>query len=61
MNWLLSFLNVLPPDPEAVRAWIAERIRSGKNSPADEQIIEAQNWIDTVLREQQQHLTPTHV
>lgn len=47
--------------PAAVRAWIAERIRLGKNSPADEQIIEAQNWIDTVLREQQQHLTPTHV
>ena len=30
-----------PAAPIAIRAWIAERIRLGKNVPADEQIREA--------------------
>jgi hypothetical protein len=30
-----------PAAPVAIRAWIAERIRLGKNSPGDEQIREA--------------------
>ena len=30
-----------PAAPVAIRAWIAERIRLGKNVPADEQIREA--------------------
>jgi hypothetical protein len=28
--------------PVAIRAWIAERIRLGKNQPNDDQIIEAE-------------------
>jgi len=31
-----------PAAPAAVRAWIAERIRLGKNKPDDDQIREAQ-------------------
>ena len=34
--------------PAAVRAWIAERIRLGKNKPDDPQIKEAAAWADTV-------------
>ena len=30
-----------PAAPTAIRAWVAERIRLGKNSPGDEQIREA--------------------
>lgn len=30
-----------PAAPVAIRAWIAERLRLGKNSPGDEQIREA--------------------
>ena len=36
----------------AVRAWIEERIRLGKNQRADAQIVEAEEWIRTVLVEQ---------
>jgi hypothetical protein len=39
--------------PAAVRAWIEERIRLGKNTPDDPQIIEALNWIDAVVTEQE--------
>ncbi len=35
----------------AVRAWIEERIRLGKNRRDDEQIQEAEGWIRTVLTE----------
>jgi hypothetical protein len=38
--------------PVAVRAWIEERIRSGKNARADAQIVEAEAWIVAVLAEQ---------
>lgn len=38
--------------PAAVRAWIEERIRLGKNARADPQILEAEAWIDAVLTEQ---------
>ena len=41
--------------PAAVRAWIAERLRLGKNQPHDAQIIEAETWIESVLQEQRQH------
>jgi hypothetical protein len=34
--------------PVAVRAWIEERIRSGKNTRADAQIVEAEAWIAAV-------------
>lgn len=30
-----------PAAPVAIRAWIAERLRLGKNTPSDEQIREA--------------------
>jgi hypothetical protein len=38
--------------PVAVRAWIEERIRSGKNARADAQIVEAEKWIEAVYLEQ---------
>lgn len=38
--------------PTAVRAWIEERIRLGKNQRTDAQIIEAEEWIRTVIEEQ---------
>lgn len=40
--------------PDAIRAWIDSRIRKGKNKPTDETIIDAENWIVTVLKEQEQ-------
>lgn len=36
----------------AVRAWINERIRLEKNTRDDPQIKEAEQWIESVLREQ---------
>ena len=38
--------------PAAVRAWIEERIRLGKNTREDPQILEAERWIVTVATEQ---------
>lgn len=38
--------------PATVRAWIEERIRLGKNVRTDTQIINAEQWIETVLIEQ---------
>jgi hypothetical protein len=40
--------------PAAVRAWIEERIRLGKNQRTDAQIVEAEQWIVTVQADQQQ-------
>ncbi len=37
--------------PAAVRAWIVERIRLGKNKWTDPQIVEAQAWIAAVVSE----------
>lgn len=37
--------------PAAVRAWIQERIRLGKNVATDPQIMEAEQWIKTVIKE----------
>lgn len=37
--------------PVAIRAWIAERIRSGKNSGSDMQILEAENCAALMERE----------
>ncbi len=42
--------------PIAVRAWIKERIRSGKNNWDDPQMIEARQWIETVESEQAEAL-----
>ena len=30
--------------PRAIRAWIKERIRLGKNQPENPQLIEAEEW-----------------
>jgi hypothetical protein len=34
--------------PVAIRAWIAERIRTGKNRPGDDQILEAEEIAATM-------------
>jgi hypothetical protein len=36
----------------AIRAWIAERIRLGKNQRTDAKIVEAEMCIETILAEQ---------
>jgi hypothetical protein len=38
--------------PAAVRAWVEERIRLGKNSRGDAQVVDAERWIATVEAEQ---------
>jgi hypothetical protein len=40
--------------PAAVRAWIGERLRLGKNGREDAQIVEAEEWIAAVTLEQTQ-------
>ena len=40
---LFVLLGRDPAAPAAIRAWIAERIRLGKNQPSDDQIYEAEN------------------
>jgi hypothetical protein len=47
-EWIFVLLGRDVAAPAAVRAWIAERIRLGKNRPDDVQIREAQQWIDLV-------------
>ena len=37
----------------AVRAWIGERLRIGKNEPDDDQILEAEEWCHAVEHERQ--------
>jgi hypothetical protein len=51
-EWLFILLGRDRAAPVAVRAWIEERIRSGKNTRADAQIVEAEAWIAAVLAEQ---------
>jgi hypothetical protein len=51
-EWLFVLLARDKAAPVAVRAWIEERIRSGKNTRADGQIVEAEAWIAAVLAEQ---------
>jgi len=36
--------------PAAIKAWVAERIRLGKNSPLDEQIREAEACADKMMQ-----------
>lgn len=38
--------------PATIRAWIAERIRLGRNKPDDDQIIEAERCAETMEDEQ---------
>lgn len=51
-EWTFVLLGRDVAAPVAVRAWIRERIRLGKNAPNDAQIVEAERWIESVLREQ---------
>jgi hypothetical protein len=47
-EWTFVLLGRDLAAPVAVRAWIDERIRLGKNRPDDEQIVEAERWIASV-------------
>jgi hypothetical protein len=51
-EWTFVLLGRDVAAAAAVRAWIDERIRLGKNTPSDPQIQEAEAWIKTVLNEQ---------
>ncbi len=53
-EWLFVLLGRDAAAPIAVRAWIEERIRIGKNQWADPQIVEALAWVRTVEAEQRQ-------
>ena len=50
-EWLFVLLGRDRAAPVAVRAWINERIRLGKNKHDDPQIVEAEQWIKAVLVE----------
>jgi hypothetical protein len=45
-EWTFVLLGRDAAAPVAIRAWIEERIRLGKNARTDAQIIEAQQWIE---------------
>lgn len=48
-EWVFVLLERDLAAPVAVRAWIEERIRLGKNTREDAQIKEAEEWIAKVL------------
>ena len=48
-EWLFVLLGRDAAAPVAVRAWIEERIRLGKNTRDDPQISEAERWIESVI------------
>jgi hypothetical protein len=50
-EWTFVLLGRDVAATAAVRAWIRERIRLGKNQPTDAQIVEAEEWIRTVESE----------
>jgi hypothetical protein len=52
-EWTFVLLGRDRAAPVAVRAWIEERIRLGKNVRTDVQIVEAEEWIRTVTAEQE--------
>jgi hypothetical protein len=54
-EWTFVLLGRDCAAPAAVRAWIEERIRLGKNQRDDPQIVEAEKWIRNVLTEQEFH------
>lgn len=45
-EWTFVLLGRDVAAPVAIRAWIEERIRLGKNKASDPQIIEAYEWIE---------------
>jgi hypothetical protein len=47
-EWTFVLLGRDPAAPAAVRAWIEERVRLGKNRREDSQIAEALRWIGQV-------------
>jgi hypothetical protein len=49
-EWTFVLLERDAAAPATVRFWIEERIRLGKNSPTDPQIIEAERWIAAVRK-----------
>ncbi len=51
-EWLFVLLGRDLAAPVAVNAWIDERIRLGKNTRTDPQIVEALAWALTVEAEQ---------
>jgi hypothetical protein len=51
-EWVFVLLGRDVAAPAAVRAWIAERIRLGKNNPEDPQISDAVAWAEVVEVEQ---------
>jgi hypothetical protein len=50
-EWTFVLLGRDKAAPAAVRAWIEERIRLGKNTLNDPQIVEAYRWIASVEAE----------
>jgi hypothetical protein len=44
-EWIFVLLARDEAAPVATEAWIAERIRLGKNKPSDPQIVEAQDLV----------------
>jgi hypothetical protein len=50
-EWLFVLLGRDKAAPAAVRAWIDERLRIGKNKPTDAQIVEAEAWIEKAAKE----------
>lgn len=51
-EWTFVLLGRDSAAPAAVRAWVEERIRLGKNKREDAQIVEALAWCDEVRVEQ---------
>ena len=52
-EWTFVLLGRDRAAPVAVRAWIEERIRLGKNVRTDPQIVEAEQWIKDVMESMQ--------
>lgn len=50
-----------PAAPVAVRAWVAERLRLGKNAETDPQVVEALRVADTMELEGRCWVTALHV
>lgn len=47
-EWTFVLLGRDVAAPAAIRAWIEERIRLGKNTEFDPQIVDARTWIAEV-------------
>lgn len=47
-EWTFVLLERDAAAPVAVRAWVAERLRLGKNKQDDPQIVEALEWAEAV-------------